>query len=463
MTQQERIFITLSPTRLFFRCALPSMVSMAVTSLYTVVDGIFVGRYVGADALAAVNLVMPLLLISFACFNTRSWWEISFALIDLVAVGSSVQIAIRLGEQKSEEASRIFSFCSKLILLLSLLIGAAGFFLAGPAVALMGAERQVTAMAVDYLRVYALLAPFIMLFFALDNYLRICGRVRYSMGINVFTSLVNIVLDALFLIVFRWGVAGAALASCIGMALGTVLGLLPFLRKKLPLRFVRGRVPLHQLAALLANGSSEFFSSIAGSVLMVILNSVLLHLAGTPAVSAFSIVMYVDSIVGALLFGMADSMQPAISYNYGAGSRTRMFALEKRVLTAAAAISLAVLVWMQLGGEQVIPLFLKEEDSALLDMTLRAMELFSLSYLLGWVSTCLSSFFTALNRPGLSLVLAFSRTLVFPLLSLLVLPGALGLDGVWLISTSTGVLTAILSLLFLLRVLRQEKLLSRTA
>ena len=302
-----------------------------------------------------------------------------------------------------------------------------------------------------------------MLFFALDNYLRICGRVRYSMGINVFTSLVNIVLDALFLIVFRWGVAGAALASCIGMALGTVLGLLPFLRKKLPLRFVRGRVPLHQLAALLANGSSEFFSSIAGSVLMVILNSVLLHLAGTPAVSAFSIVMYVDSIVGALLFGMADSMQPAISYNYGAGSRTRMFALEKRVLTAAAAISLAVLVWMQLGGEQVIPLFLKEEDSALLDMTLRAMELFSLSYLLGWVSTCLSSFFTALNRPGLSLVLAFSRTLVFPLLSLLVLPGALGLDGVWLISTSTGVLTAILSLLFLLRVLRQEKLLSRTA
>ncbi len=450
MTQQERIFTTLSPTRLFFRCALPSMVSMAVTSLYTVVDGIFVGRYVGAGALAAVNLVMPLLLISFA-------------LIDLVAVGSSVQIAIRLGEQKSEEASRIFSFCSKLILLLSLLIGAAGFFLAGPAVALMGAERQVTAMAVDYLRVYALLAPFIMLFFALDNYLRICGRVRYSMGVNVFTALANIVLDALFLIVFRWGVAGAALASCIGMALGTALGLLPFLRKKLPLGFVRGRVPLRQLAALLANGSSEFFSSIAGSVLMVILNSVLLHLAGTPAVSAFSIVMYVDSIVGALLFGMADSMQPAISYNYGAGSRARMFALENRVLTAAALISLAVLVWMRLRGEQVIPLFLKEEDAALLALTLRAMELFSLSYLLGWVGTCLSSFFTALNRPGLSLVLAFSRTLIFPLLSLLVLPGALGLDGVWLVSTAAGALTAILSLLFLLRVLRQEKRLPRTA
>ena len=444
MTQQERIFITLSPTRLFFRCALPSMVSMAVTSLYTVVDGIFVGRYVGADALAAVNLVMPLLLISFA-------------LIDLVAVGSSVQIAIRLGEQKSEEASRIFSFCSKLIILLSLLIGAAGFFLAGPAVALMGAERQVTAMAVDYLRVYALLAPFIMLFFSVDNYLRICGRVRYSMILNVVTALLNIVLDFLFLVVFRWGVAAAAAASCLSIALGTVLGFLPFVMGRLPLRFVRGTISARQLGNILANGSSEFFSSIAGSVMMVILNSVLLRLSGSMAVAAFSIVMYVDSIVGSLLFGMADSIQPAISYNYGARRRDRMLALEKRVLLTGAAVSLAALLWMQLGGQYVIPLFIQGDDPALLEMSLRAMRLFSLSYLLGWAGTCLSSFFTALNRPGRSLILAFSKTLVFPLACLAVLPAALGLDGVWLTAPAAGVLTAALAVWFLTAVLRQER------
>lgn len=444
MTLQEKLFTTLSPTRLFVRCALPSMVSMAVLSLYTVADGIFVGRYVGSAALAAINLVMPLLLISFA-------------LVDLVAVGSSVQISIRLGEQKPEEASRIFSFCSMLILVLSCLIGLAGWFLARPAVRLMGADGQVTAMAVDYLRVYAMCSPAIMIFFALDNYLRICGWVRYSMVLNVATALVNIALDYFFLVVLRWGVGAAALASCLSIALGTVLGFAPFLTGRLPLRLVRGGLPLGQLAGLLANGSSEFFSSIAGSVLMLILNSVLLHLAGSMAVAAFSIVMYVDSIVGSLLYGMADSMQPAISYNYGAGRRGRMFALEQRVMIAAAAVSIAAMAWMLLWGQHVIPLFIREDDPALLEMSLRAMKLFSLSYLLGWVGTCLSSFFTALNRPGLSLTLAFSRTLIFPLLALAVLPGLVGLDGVWLTSAAAGVLTAALAAVFLVGVIRREK------
>lgn len=448
MAQHETLFDTLPPTRLFFRCALPSMISMATLSLYTVADGIFVGRYVGPGALAAVNLVMPLIMMSFA-------------LVDLVAVGSSVQISIRLGEKNGRAANRIFSFCTGLILALSFVIGVGGWLLAEPAMALMGAEAEVTAMAVEYLRVYALFAPAIMVFFSVDNYLRICGRVRYSMALNVLTALLNIALDLLFLVVFRWGVAGAAVASCLSIALGTVLGFLPFLLGRLPLRFVRGTISARQLGNILANGSSEFFSSIASSVMMVILNGVLLRLSGSMAVAAFSIVMYVDSIVGSLLFGMADSIQPAISYNYGARRRDRMLALEKRVLAAGAAVSLAALLGMRLGGQYVIPLFIQGDDPALLEMSLRAMELFSLSYLVGWAGTCLSSFLTALNRPGRSLVLAFSRTLVFPLACLSVLPAALGLDGVWLTSPAAGVLTALLAVWLLAAVLRQERDLDR--
>lgn len=444
MTQHEKLFESLPPTRLFFRCALPSMISMAMLSLYTVADGIFVGRYVGPNALAAVNLVMPLIMMSFA-------------LVDLVAVGSSVQISIRLGEKNERAANRIFSFCTGLIVALSCVIGLGGFFLAGPMVSLMGAEAEVTAMGAEYMQVYAVFAPVIMVFFAVDNYLRICGRVRYSMILNVVTALLNIVLDFLFLVVFRWGVAAAAAASCLSIALGTVLGFLPFVMGRLPLRFVRGTISARQLGNILANGSSEFFSSIAGSVMMVILNSVLLRLSGSMAVAAFSIVMYVDSIVGSLLFGMADSIQPAISYNYGARRRDRMLALEKGVLLTGAAVSLAALLWMQLGGQYVIPLFIQGDDPALLEMSLRAMRLFSLSYLLGWAGTCLSSFFTALNRPGRSLILAFSKTLVFPLACLAVLPAALGLDGVWLTAPAAGVLTAALAVWFLIAVLRQER------
>ncbi|MEG1932240.1 MAG: MATE family efflux transporter [Pygmaiobacter sp.] len=173
--EEQHIFESLPPTRLFFKCAIPSVISMAVTSLYTVIDGVFVGRFLGGDALAAVSLVMPFVIISFA-------------LSDMVAVGSSVQIAICLGQKEETQASRIFSYCSALILLISTLVGLIAFFLAGPLVRLMGANEVVTALAVEYMRVFAVFSPIIMIFFAVDNYLRICGLAKYSMGINVALS-----------------------------------------------------------------------------------------------------------------------------------------------------------------------------------------------------------------------------------------------------------------------------------
>lgn len=442
--EHQVMFEQLSPNRLFLRCAVPSMISMAVTSLYTVADGIFVGRYIGADALAAINLVMPFIMISFA-------------LSDMVAAGSSVQIAIRLGEKKEGEACRIFSFCSLLIFGISCVVGVVAYLCAGPLVRLMGADETVTALAVEYMRVYAVFSPLIMIFFALDNYLRICGKVRYSMLMNVFMALANIALDALFIVVFRWGIGAAALASSISLAAGTIIGFVPFLSRKLPLKLVRGGISLRLTGNILANGSSEFFSNISGSALMVIMNTVLLHLAGAAAVAAFSIVMYIDSIVKSLLFGMADSLQPAVSYNYGAGDRKRMFAIEKRLLLAGALLSILVLIGIQVGGEGLIPLFLEGGDDMLLEMSLRAMRLFSFAYLVCWFGIIISSFFTALNRPMFSLAVAFGQTLVFPLLCLSVLPWIWGLDGVWLTSLVSGMLTLLLGSAFLILVVRQER------
>lgn len=444
MTPHEQLYTTQSPTRLFFRCALPSMLSMAMTALYTVADGFFVGHFIGMEALAAVNLVMPPIMMSFA-------------LSDMLAVGSSVQIAIRLGEKKEREASRIFSVCTLLIIGIACLIGLAGYTLAQPLLRLMGADPTVTGLAVKYLRIYALFAPVITVFFAVDNYLRICGKIRYSMGLNVGISLLNILLDCLFVGVLHWGVEAAALASCLSLALGTVLGFAPFLRHKLALRFTRGGIPLALLGNILANGSSEFFSNIAGSLLMLVLNSVLLRISGAMAVAAFSIVLYVDSIVASLLYGLSDAMQPAISYCYGAGLRRRMFALEKRVLAACAAISLAALVWMQWGGHSVISLFVADGTADLLEMSVNAMRLFSLSYLTGWLGTSLSAFFTAVNRPGLSLTLALCRALVFPLIALAILPSFLGLNGVWLAPPVGCALTAALALMLMARILRRDR------
>ena len=425
-------FETMQPTRLFFHCAIPSMVSMAVSSLYTVADGIFVGRFIGQDALAAVNLVMPLVMICFA-------------LADMVAVGSSVQISILLGRREEDQARVIFSSCVKLIAAFSCLAGLLGFFLARPALLTMGAGENVTELAAQYIRVYAVFSPLVMVFFAIDNYLRVCGKARYSMVLNVVTALGNILLDFVFIVLLRWGIWSAALASCLSLSLGTVLAMVPFFRKKLKLYFVRGILSLRQLGHLLANGSSELFTNIASSAMMLILNAVLLRIGGSLAVAAVSVVMYVDSIVNSLIFGLADSMQPAISYCHGCGLRMRVRALEKRVLLTAAAISLAALIFMRSCGGGLIALFVQKGDSALLTMSLRAMELFSLSYVVSWVDACLGSYLTALDRPGRSLAVTLCGTLVFPVLSLGILAPLWGLDGVWCMPLAAGVASAVVS------------------
>lgn len=432
--QQEhrRLFGQMSVTKLFFKCTLPSVVSMAASSLYTIADGIFVGRFIGAGALAAINLVMPVIMISFA-------------LSDMVAVGSSVQIAIKLGEQNTQKAGLIFTFACKIILAISVIMGIAGWFAAPALVSLLGAEGTVASMAVSYMRVYAAAAPFIMSFFAVDNYLRICGKLQYSMRMNLMISVANIVLDWLFIVRFGWGIGSAALASCLCLAAGNLICFYPFFRKKLVLQFTRGRLSIHQAGNLMANGSSEFFSNISSSVCMMLFNTVLMRLSGYLAVAAFSVVMYVDSVAKSILYGMSDSLQPAISYNYGAGRRDRLFALERRAVCAGFLFSVAVMLWMLIGGDSLISLFIQENNEELIAMSIRAMKLFSFSYLVSFAGIICSSFFTALNRPLASLTLSACQTFLFPVLCLSFLPALLGLDGVWLTSLAAGTMTASLA------------------
>lgn len=441
---QNTLFEKTSPTRLFFHFAIPGMISMAVSSLYTIADGIFVGRFLGQQSLAAVNLVMPLIMI---CFG----------LSDMVAVGSSVQISIQLGRKKYNEARQTFSSCLKIIALSSCFIGVLCFFLAEPAFGLLGAEPDVAKLAEEYLRIYAVFLPLIAGFFAIDNYLRICGKPRYSMVINIVTAVLNILLDFLFVAVLRYGVRSAALASCISLVLGMVLGMIPFLGHKLPLCFVKGNIPLRQFMHLLANGSSELFSSISSSLLMLILNTVLLHLEGSMAVAACSVVLYMDNLVNSLVYGLADSMQPAISYCYGRNLPKRVQALERHVLSAAAILSIGALALMRLGGGGLVALFVQQDDTALLEMSLHAMKLFSLSYLVSWVDACCGSYLTALDRPGRSLTVSLCGTLIFPLVSLSILAPIRGLDGVWRMPLAAGFAGAVVSIIAVLSIKRSGK------
>lgn len=433
------MFEKMQPTKLFIKCAIPATLSMIFSGIYSIADGIFVGRCIGADALAAVNLVMPLIMISFA-------------LAEMIAVGSSVQIAMLLGQKEKELADRTFSVCIKVILGISVIIGLIFFFLSKPILMLMGTEGMALQYSIEYIRVYAVFSPLIIVYFAADNYLRICGKQNYSMALNIATSVLNIVLDFLLLVVWKQGVWAAAFTSCISMALGTVMALCPFFRNKLELKFVKGWISAKHFVKLVANGSSEFFANIASSIFSFILNIVLLSIGGATAVAAMSVVMYVESIASMMISGMSDSMQPAISYCHGAGLKKRVYALEKRVLVSAAVLSLTACLLLRYGGAWVVPFFVKPGETELLTLSIHAMSLYALSYLVNWVDGCLSGYLTALGQAGRSSIVSIMGTLVLPLVGLAVLAPPLGLDGVCLMPLFAGVLSAVLSLVLVLTI-----------
>ncbi len=431
-------FAKLPPTKLFFKCAVPAVVTSVFGALYSVVDGVFVGRYLGEDALAAINFIMPILMIVAAISN-------------MIATGASVNMSILLGKGEREEASRVFSFSVKFIFAFSLVVSALGFFLARPFVLLIarGATAEAIDCSVEYLKIFALFGPLVPIYFATDNFLRVCGKERRSMTIGVVTQILNVILDFLLIAVFRQGVWAAAVASCASIVLGSVVTFSMFLGRRMDVYYTRKGVPISRFFRLVANGFSEFFSTVSVSVMSVVMNLFLLKYGGTTAVAAFSIVMYVDSIMGMLNFGICDALQPAISYCYGAGLRERMKAIFKRVVAAAAATSFAAFLFMLFAGPHVATAFIRPDDTELLGVSVRAIKIFSFSYIVGWIDMCFSSFFTALERPVRSLVVSLFGTLVFPVAFLFILTAFLALDGVWLMANaaalSSGTLTLILA------------------
>ncbi len=434
----SQIFESASPTRLFFRCAIPSMISMAAGSLYQIADGVFVGRFIGEGALAAVNLIMPLIMMVFA-------------ISDMIATGASVRISILLGQGDRATASRTFTFVLKVIVWISLIAGIVGFVFADPIVRLLGdgATEEAIRHGITYIRVYSLFNPVMPIGFATDNFLRICGKETLSMWINVAAQIFNIVLDVILIVFLGQGVWAAAFTSCAAMSLAAVITLLLFRGEKLDLSYTKGKIQLSQFFRLAANGSSEFFSSIAASVMSLVFNFYLLKYGGTTGVAAFSVLMYVDSFVGMLIFGMCDSLQPPISHCYGAGQVWKVKALLRRILFAGAVLSVLSMLFMFFAGKYVAPFFIKPEDTDLLEMSLAAMKLFSVSYLFGWVDMVLSSYFTSLEKPVLSLVLSFSGTLVFPIGCLVVMSHLWELNGVWLTPAMSGFLVSIVAVIML--------------
>lgn len=440
----EKQFAILPVRRIFFSLAMPSIFSMISSSIYMISDGIFVGRYIGEHALAAVNLIMPVIMIVFA-------------LSDMIAVGSSVKVSTALGEGKIEKARNLFSASVGMIIGLGFVFSILGILFAKSLIFAMFKDVVLAEMAYGYVRIFIYGLPFIMPLFAMDNFLRACGKAKYSMWLNIVVSVLNIVLDWLFIARLGWGIEASALSSVISMFLGSFFSFGPFFTRKITLHFAKPKISISEIIGIVYNGSSEFFSSIAGSFIATVVNMFLLSLGGAIAVASYSIVMYIDTLLIGILYGILDAMQPPISYNLGARKIKRTFSFFKISSIATASLSILCMVCILSFPNQLASIFTKGDDAEIVGMTTAALLLFAPSYLFTWFTMVTSAFLTAMDRPKESMLIMSFRAIVFPLAGLFILTSLMGVYGVFFTSTVSGACTAAVAFVIWKRASKQLK------
>lgn len=441
MNQEQ--FGTMEPKKLFVKLAIPSLISMLFSSLYMMADGIFVGKIIGSKALAAINLVFPIIMILFAVG-------------DMIASGASVKIGIKLGEKNEKEASEIFSVALLFIFILNIIFAIIGLIFTKDIIFILIKDKELANLAYKFAYVFILFLPIIAPFFAIDNYLRICGKANMSMWINIGVSVLNIILDAIFIGYLKLGIEYAALASSLSMSIGTLILIYPFITKKVVLRFTKPKIKIKEMLGIIYNGSSQFFSNISGSIMAIIMNSFLLHYGGAVGVAAYSIVMYIESLIVPMLFGMIDAVQPVFSYNYGAKNNKRIMTFFKITCTVALSISIVTMIIIFVFPDFLVRMFSSESDIAVIDMAKKALLLYAPSYLFTWFIMTVSGVLTGLEKATESIVLMSAESIILPLLSTLVLTQLIGVYGIFITPTISGAVSIVVSIILWRKCIKSE-------
>jgi len=426
----QGLYLQTKPRRLFFKAAIPGGISMVVASLYMVFDSVFVGKLVGTTAFAALGLAFPLVIINFA-------------LSDLIGVGSAVPISIFLGKKENDRANNYFTCASLMIFLTGLFMGLLMYTLAPLFMRLMGAEGELAALGAQYIRIYALFSPFTTMTFAMDNFLRISGKIKTSMWLNVVMSLGTVALELILILGFDLGLAGSAIGANVAFTLAVLFGVVMFATGKLQLKFVRPVFDGAMTQQIVKNGTPNFLNNVSGRIFSIVMNIMLLGMGGEAAVAVYGILMTVGGVAEQILYGVLDALQPAVGYNFGAGRMDRVRAIEKYCFSFGAVVSVAAAVLIFIFPETIALPFL--EDISLLPLAKHALRICSFTYLVKWVGHAVQSMFAALERPFLALCISFSSAFVFPIILIVALL-PLELDGLWLNYTVTAYLTAILAL-----------------
>lgn len=418
------------------RFCFPPIIMMIFTSVYGVVDGLFVSNFVGKIPFAAVNLVMPFIMILGG---------VGF----MIGTGGSALVAKTLGEQEPKKANRYFTMMIGLTLICGITLSTLGILFMRPIAYALGATDAMIGDCVLYGRIVLAFNTAFMLQNVFQTFLTTAEKPKLGLLATVVAGVTNMALDALFVAVFRWGVAGAALATGLSECIGGLLPLIYFLRPNTSLlRLTKTRLEGKILLKACSNGASELMSSVSGSLVSMLYNVQLLRFAGENGVAAYGVLMYIQFIFIAVFIGYTIGTAPIVGYHYGAGNSSELKNMLRKSLSLTGAAGVTMMILAKVLAAPLARIFVGY-DLELFEMTRHAFQIFSFAFLLTGINIFTSSFFTALNNGAVSAAISFLRTLVFQMLSVLILPIILGLDGIWWAIAVAEVCAFLLSLIFL--------------
>ena len=418
------------------RFTMPSVLMMIVTSIYGVVDGFFISNFVGKTPFAAVNFIMPFLMVVGA---------LGF----MFGTGGCALIAKTMGEGKPQEANKIFSLLVYATLISGTVIAVLSILFIRPIAAFLGAEGQMLHDAVLYGRIILLSLPFLMLQYAFSSFFVAAEHPDLGLTVTIIAGVTNMIGDALFMVVFQWDVVGAALATMLGQLIGGVIPLIYFARKN-PTSLRLGKTAWDGKAfwKTCSNGSSELMSNISMSLVGMLYNAQLMKYAGENGVAAYGTIMYVNFIFIALFIGYSTGIAPVISFHYGAGNKAELKGLLKKSGVLVLSASLMMLIISKVLAAPLSRAFVGY-DKALLDMTVHAFTFYAFSFLFAGAAIFGSAFFTALNDGLTSALISFLRTMVFQVAAVMLLPLVWELDGIWLSIVVAECMAVVVTALFL--------------
>ncbi len=420
-----------------FKFTLPSVAMMIFTSIYGVVDGYFVSNYVGKTPFAAVNFIMPFLMILG-----------SFGF--MLGTGGSALVAMTLGEGKKQKANKYFSLFVYVTIICGIIISILGILFIEKIAYALGARKQMLDDCVLYGRIILAAIPAFMLQIEFQSYFITAEKPNLGFYITLISGFANIILDALLVAVFPLGLVGAALATAISQYIGGVFPLIYFSRENTSLlRLTKTAIDIFALKRACSNGLSELMSNISMSLVGMLYNIQLMKYSGEDGVAAYGVLMYVNMIFIAFFIGYSIGTAPIFGYHLGAANYYELKSLLKKSFVIISISSILMFICSELLAQPLSILFVGYDES-LYTLTKRGFEIYSFSFLFAGFAIFGSGFFTALNDGLTSALISFLRTLVFQILAIMLLPLFFKTDGIWISIVVAEIMAALLSIMFII-------------